>query len=90
MGVCDAFDAMTSTRAYRDARAPEVALEEVERESGIQFSPACAEAFLAIPDEIFTSLQAQRPEAIKELPERVQTLRNIDPSVFTTEPLGAG
>ena len=68
----------------------EVALEEVERESGTQFGPTCAEAFLEIPDEIFTSLQAQRPEALKGLPERVQTLRNIDPDFFKSEPLGTG
>jgi HD-GYP domain-containing protein (c-di-GMP phosphodiesterase class II) len=90
MAVCDAFDAMTSTRAYRDSRPAEQAIEEVTRESGTQFGPMAAEAFLAIPEEIFTTLQAQRPEVLREVPPRVQTLRNIDPSAFASEPLGAG
>jgi len=90
MAVCDAYDAMTSTRAYRDSRPSEAALMEVERERGTHFGPEAAEAFLAIPDEIFANLQAQRPESLREVPPRVQTLRNIDPSFLTTEPLGAG
>lgn len=89
MAVCDAFDAMTSTRAYRDSRPPERAVEEVARERGRHFGPAAADAFLAVPQEIFHTLQAQRPEAVREVPERVQTLRNIDPSAFTMEALGA-
>jgi putative nucleotidyltransferase with HDIG domain len=90
MSVCDAYDAMTSTRAYRNSRPSELALAEVARERGAQFGPEAAEAFLAIPEEIFLNLQAQRPEAFTEVPERVRTLRDIDPSLFTTEPLGAG
>jgi HD-GYP domain-containing protein (c-di-GMP phosphodiesterase class II) len=85
MAVCDAYDAMTSKRAYRDSCPPEMALEEVEREAGTQFGPAAAEAFLKIPDTIFKNLQAERPEALSDVPERVQTLRNIDPSFFATQ-----
>jgi HD-GYP domain-containing protein (c-di-GMP phosphodiesterase class II) len=85
MSVCDAYDAMTSKRAYRDSSPPEHALEEVERESGKQFGPEAAEAFLKVPESIFRSLQAERPEAVSGVPERVQTLRNIDPSFFETQ-----
>jgi putative nucleotidyltransferase with HDIG domain len=90
MAVCDAYDAMTSKRAYRDSCPPEQALDEVERETGRQFGPDAGEAFLSVPESIFRSLQAERPEAIGNVPERVRTLRNIDPSFFTTQPLGAG
>jgi HD-GYP domain-containing protein (c-di-GMP phosphodiesterase class II) len=90
MAVCDAYDAMTSTRAYRNSRPSELARAEVASQRGTQFGPEAAEAFLAIPEDIFSRLQAQRPEAAPEVPERVQTLRNIDPSLFTTEPLSAG
>jgi putative nucleotidyltransferase with HDIG domain len=83
MAVCDAYDAMTSKRAYRDSCPPEDALAEVERETGTQFGPAAAEAFLKVPASIFRNLQAERPEALSDVPERVQTLRNIDPSFFT-------
>jgi putative nucleotidyltransferase with HDIG domain len=45
--VADAFDAMTSARAYRAARPAAVAFDELERFSGAQFDPACVEALLA-------------------------------------------
>jgi putative nucleotidyltransferase with HDIG domain len=89
MAVCDAYDAMTSTRAYRNSRDPEFARGEVAKESGTQFGPIAAEAFLRVPEKIFENLQAQRPETARDLPERVQTLRSIDPSFFGAEPAGA-
>ncbi len=46
LAVADAFDAMTSKRAYRDALSREDALEEVKRNTGSQFDPAITEAFL--------------------------------------------
>jgi HD-GYP domain-containing protein (c-di-GMP phosphodiesterase class II) len=82
MAVCDAYDAMTSTRAYRNSRDPEVARAEVAKESGRHFGPLAAEAFLKVPDQIFETLQAQRPEVLRDVPERVQTLRGIDPRFF--------
>ena len=42
--VADAFDAMTSARAYRPARAAAVALVELQRYSGSQFDPASVDA----------------------------------------------
>jgi putative nucleotidyltransferase with HDIG domain len=42
--VADAFDAMTSARAYRPARAAAVALVELQRYSGTQFDPATVDA----------------------------------------------
>ena len=45
--VADAFDAMTSARAYRAARPVAVAFAELERFSGTQFDQACVDALLA-------------------------------------------
>jgi len=45
--VADAFDAMTSARAYRSARPASMAFAELQRFSGTQFDPACVEALLA-------------------------------------------
>jgi putative nucleotidyltransferase with HDIG domain len=45
--VADAFDAMTSARAYRGALPASVALAELERFSGTQFDPACVDALLS-------------------------------------------
>jgi putative nucleotidyltransferase with HDIG domain len=44
--IADAFDAMTSHRAYRRALPVDQALEEVERCAGSQFDPWLAEAFV--------------------------------------------
>jgi putative nucleotidyltransferase with HDIG domain len=45
--VADAFDAMTSARAYRRARGRAVALEELQGYSGTQFDPASVDALVA-------------------------------------------
>ena len=45
--VADAFDAMTSARAYRAARAASEAFVELERFAKTQFDPPCVEALLA-------------------------------------------
>jgi hypothetical protein len=45
--VADAFDAMTSTRAYRRALSQETAFAELRAGSGTQFNAQCVEAFIA-------------------------------------------
>jgi putative nucleotidyltransferase with HDIG domain len=45
--VADAFDAMTSARAYRPARPTADALAELQYHAGTQFDPASVEAFCA-------------------------------------------
>ncbi|WP_018719146.1 HD-GYP domain-containing protein [Arhodomonas aquaeolei] len=49
VGVCDAFDAMTSHRPYRAGMPPEQALEIIRRERGRQFDANCANAFCGLP-----------------------------------------
>ena len=56
--VADAYDAMTSKRPYRTGRSHEAAIAEIVRLKGIQFDPACVEAFVAIFSE-----PGMRPEA---------------------------
>jgi diguanylate cyclase (GGDEF)-like protein len=46
MLVADAFDAITSTRPYRDALSVEHACSELEGHAGTQFDPACVLALL--------------------------------------------
>ncbi len=58
MAVCDAYDAMTSTRAYRSSRSHAAAMREVEGHVGIHFGPRAADAFLALPQGLFESVQA--------------------------------
>ena len=45
--VADAFDAMTSTRAYRRALTQDAAIAELHAKSGTQFDPSCVSALVA-------------------------------------------
>jgi response regulator RpfG family c-di-GMP phosphodiesterase len=50
VAIADAYDAMTSDRAYRRALPHEVAIGEIERCAGTQFDPELAEAFVKLID----------------------------------------
>jgi len=51
MAVADAYDAMTSTRPYRQSLGHDSALEELRKGSGTQFDPKCVDAFLRFLSE---------------------------------------
>ena len=77
MAVCDAYDAMTSTRAYRSGRSHAEAMREVEGHVGIHFGPRAADAFLALPQALFESVQAPAvPGSSFPFPSRVAGLRS--------------
>jgi putative two-component system response regulator len=64
VAVVDAFDAMTTNRAYRASRSPDDACEELRRCAGSHFDPGAVEAFLAaFPDP-------------KQLPLKIEGLRD--------------
>ncbi|MES1240589.1 MAG: HD domain-containing phosphohydrolase, partial [Acidobacteriota bacterium] len=48
IAVVDAFDAMTTTRPYREALPVESAIAELRRERGPQFDPVVVDAFLEV------------------------------------------
>lgn len=48
IAICDAYDAMTSTRSYRAALEPAQAREELRRCAGSQFDPQLTATFLGI------------------------------------------
>jgi diguanylate cyclase (GGDEF)-like protein len=50
VGVCDAYEAMITQRAYRAAVPHEMACRELRRCAGAQFDPAVVEAFIAAVD----------------------------------------
>jgi len=51
MLVADAFDAITSTRPYREGLSVAHAREELRRNAGSQFDPECVEVLLACLDD---------------------------------------
>jgi HD-GYP domain-containing protein (c-di-GMP phosphodiesterase class II) len=59
VACCDAFDAMTTDRAYRGALPVDVARLEVERGAGTQFDPDVAAALLRVVPE---PVAAPKPE----------------------------
>jgi putative nucleotidyltransferase with HDIG domain len=50
IACCDAFNAMTTTRAYRNALPVEMALAELKRHAGTQFDPTVVAALLDVID----------------------------------------
>jgi HD-GYP domain-containing protein (c-di-GMP phosphodiesterase class II) len=48
---CDAFSAMTTTRSYRKAMSPEVAVAELRNCAGTQFDPKVVDALIEIVDQ---------------------------------------
>ena len=63
--VADSFDAMTTERPFRPALSPEEALAEIERNSGTQFHPVVAKAFVAVE-------RGQEPAAVLDAEELAQ------------------
>jgi diguanylate cyclase (GGDEF)-like protein len=45
IAICDAYDAMTNQRVYRDAKSPQEALAEMRRCAGTQFEPSLVALF---------------------------------------------
>ncbi|OAI45633.1 response regulator [Planctomycetaceae bacterium SCGC AG-212-F19] len=60
VAVADAFDAMTSDRPYRKGMEAEAAFGEVEKQSGQQFDPRCAAAFIEIRPRIVQEMVSGR------------------------------
>ena len=46
IAICDAYDAMTNDRIYRDAIGKDKAIDEINRCAGTQFDPILAEIFI--------------------------------------------
>ena len=67
IGVADAFDAMTSKRAYRNNLTPEEAIQELKNGRGTQFDADVVDAFLEILQN-FQALQDQLAWTYADVP----------------------
>jgi HD-GYP domain-containing protein (c-di-GMP phosphodiesterase class II) len=61
--IADAFDAMTTSRPYREAVEIEAAREELVRGSGTQFWPDAVDAFMSIPIDELEEVRRDTPGA---------------------------
>jgi len=48
MALADAYDAMTSDRPYRKSLGNVIAVAEIKKNSGSQFTPGVVDAFLRV------------------------------------------
>lgn len=62
IAVADAYDAMTTSRPYREARSPEQAAEEIRSATGTQLCPLVAAAFVRLLER--GELTLERGEAL--------------------------
>ncbi len=59
VALADAFDAMTSNRSYRKGMPPTLAFAEIEKQSGQQFDPTFAAAFLGMKETVLKEMNVQ-------------------------------
>lgn len=71
VSVADAFDAMTSTRAYRKALSQTVAVSELRDKAGTQFHPGCVDALVIALErrgEVYGAGHEDDPERFDQPP----------------------
>ena len=71
--VADAFDAMTSARAYRAGRIPVEAISELRREVGTDFDGPSVEALVAALPRLVTTSEPFDPVVFQWAPHRARS-----------------
>jgi response regulator RpfG family c-di-GMP phosphodiesterase len=64
VAIADAYDAMTSDRAYRRALPHQVAVDEVQRCAGTQFDPELADLFVKMIEEWREEMRKRGEESL--------------------------
>jgi HD-GYP domain-containing protein (c-di-GMP phosphodiesterase class II) len=65
--ACDAFNAMTTTRPYREAMPVEEALDELRRNAGTQFDPWVVAALVRVVEHGLAEVRPTPAEAVRAL-----------------------
>ena len=71
--VADAFDAMTSARAYRSGRIPVEAIAELRREVSTDFDGPSVEALIAALPKLVTTSAPFDPVVFQWAPNRARS-----------------
>ncbi|MEM9346532.1 MAG: HD-GYP domain-containing protein [Planctomycetota bacterium] len=69
LAVADTFDAMSSTRSYRQAMPREKVLDEIANCSGTQFDPSLTDPFIALDFSEYDAMVARHQGASEESPQ---------------------
>ncbi|MBO4395156.1 MAG: diguanylate cyclase [Eubacterium sp.] len=71
IAVADAYDAMTSTRIYRNRLEPGIVMEEIEKGLGTQFDPEAGAAMLRLlrEDRLISEEHYEEPKEVREATE---------------------
>jgi HD-GYP domain-containing protein (c-di-GMP phosphodiesterase class II) len=64
VSCCDAFNAMTTDRSYRAAMSLDEAIEELQANSGTQFSPAVVDALMRVLKSDPLAMGARGPRVV--------------------------
>ena len=64
MAVCDEYDGITSSWAYRVGRTHPDAIAEVKRCSGVHFGPTVVASFPWIPAQFFEAVKVEPFEEV--------------------------
>lgn len=76
LALCDAFDAMSSSRTYDAARARDVVLDEIRNCRGTHFDPELTDAFLSLDFAEYDAMLASSQSS--EIPAEPQERRTRD------------
>ena len=86
VAVCDAYEAMTTNRPYRQAVTDADACRELRAAAGGQFDPAVVEAFLEALDQ---DIPVAERDAVGEASTHVRTLLALAPAAAAAPPIAA-
>ncbi|HTQ10919.1 MAG TPA: HD domain-containing phosphohydrolase, partial [Fimbriimonadaceae bacterium] len=73
LAVADVYDALTSSRSYRNAWTHAEALESISSQAGIQFDPRVVQAFAAVIDGVVAEMAAAGEGPLSESIERAES-----------------
>jgi len=76
VAIADVFDALTSTRPYKEPFSVTASLDIVRKERGVHFDPDVTDAFFAVQEEVLAIRDEHRDEEESRLRQMVAELQH--------------